>query len=99
MSHKAENLKEIFSNVMIKYDLNFKITAVVHDNAPNIVKAMNAQNMTSIRCFAHSLQLCLKHSIQHTGLQAITRNQSAVRTVSSAMSLKWFPITRKNYLT
>jgi len=71
--HTAKNLKDKFDYVLQKYDLQKNI-GIVHDNTPNIVKAMSYySNTTNIRCFAHGLQLCVNHAIKEPNIQEITK--------------------------
>lgn len=65
--HTAQHLREIIRDEIFTWSLTDKISGVVHDNATNIVKAMEELQITedimSIRCAAHTLQLSLNKGL------------------------------------
>jgi len=45
--------------------MNYKIVAIVTDNAPNITTAVREMKYRHIGCFAHSINLVVQHSLEH----------------------------------
>lgn len=58
--HTSENLCDFLRNVMIEWDILNKVTAVVSDNASNIINAVKLGKWRSIGCFAHTLNLVVQ---------------------------------------
>ena len=61
--HTSINIAEKLESIAEKYSITNEVTAVVHDNAANMVAALcvieNKHGWESLRCVAHTLQLCL----------------------------------------
>lgn len=61
--HTAINIADKLNHIADKYTITGKVAAVVHDNAANMVAALNLlhekHGWESLRCVAHTLQLCL----------------------------------------
>ena len=55
-----ENLYKAKKNILCEWNITEKNICLVHDNAPNITRAVIDTGYISIRCFAHSLQICVK---------------------------------------
>lgn len=62
--HTAENISNWVKAVTTKYNIHFKITAIITDNASNMKSAAMLLNLRHIPCFAHSLNLVVQHAIQ-----------------------------------
>jgi len=69
--HTALNIYEKFSQVLEKWNCQDKCVAVVHDSAPNMYKAMNDNFDNNLRCFGHTLQLCVLNSLKNMGIHTI----------------------------
>lgn len=82
--HTGEHLSEWIVKMLSNFGVNpSKIVAVVHDNASNMVSAMNILHSTygiqSFRCSAHTLQLVV-HS-------TLSKNAEVQSTLASARKL------------
>lgn len=53
--HTAQNLNEEINKILIKWDLQEKIVAVVTDNAANIVSVVRLGSWAHIPCITHTL--------------------------------------------
>ncbi|XP_055836664.1 E3 SUMO-protein ligase ZBED1-like [Episyrphus balteatus] len=64
--HTAENLALILEMVIAEWDLQGKVSAVVTDNAANVVASVRyvEEIQSSYCCAAHTLQICIKRSLQ-----------------------------------
>lgn len=63
--HKIENLSKFLNNTIQEWALANKITAVVSDNAPNIVGAVKYCNFRQVPCFAHSVNLVVQQGLKN----------------------------------
>ena len=61
--HTADNLADFLTNVACEWEIEKKISAIVHDNASNIEAALRRLPFESISCFAHTLQLSIKKGL------------------------------------
>ncbi|XP_055842541.1 zinc finger BED domain-containing protein 4-like [Episyrphus balteatus] len=61
-SHDAKNLCKLLESILNEWEISNKITAVVSDNAANILAAVRLGGWQSIGCFAHSLNLVVQKS-------------------------------------
>ncbi|XP_059216912.1 E3 SUMO-protein ligase ZBED1-like isoform X1 [Stomoxys calcitrans] len=61
--HTAENLAACIKELCIEFGILNKVSAVVTDNASNIVAAIRAGNWRWVGCFAHSLNLVVQNSL------------------------------------
>ena len=79
--HTAENLASVLKNATESWGLNGKVTACVHDNASNIVRANKEfLEWDSNPCFAHTLQLAINDGFKLTAINNVVI--SAGRLVS-----------------
>lgn len=62
-SHTAENISEVFKEMMTNWNVSKKFHILLRDNAPNMVKATTDANLPSASCFIHTLQLVVNSSI------------------------------------
>lgn len=65
-SHTSKNLAKRIEDVIKEFDIEDKVVATTHDNAQNITKAISENRAVfghSVRCLAHSLQLCLNEGL------------------------------------
>ncbi|KAL4085139.1 hypothetical protein QTP88_011338 [Uroleucon formosanum] len=63
--HTSTNLANYLKNITVEWDINYKIVAIVTDNAPNITAAVREMKYRHIGCFAHSINLLVQHSLEH----------------------------------
>lgn len=61
----SEELAQFFMDTAIKWNIAGKISAVVTDNAPNIVGAVRLNNWPHVPCFAHVLNIGIQHGLNH----------------------------------
>ncbi|XP_033228380.1 zinc finger BED domain-containing protein 4-like [Belonocnema kinseyi] len=90
-SHTAEHLKDKLKDVCEEWGIALsKITAIVTDNGPNIVKAVDLflGKIFHLACCAHTLNLIAERSIK--SVEGIVELLQNVRTI-----VTWFP-TRWN---
>lgn len=62
--HTSENLASFLKAEVQKWAIDYKVTAVVTDNAPNIVAAVKLCNWRHIPCYAHCINLIVKSGIK-----------------------------------
>ena len=66
-STTAENLASELNDVMDIWQIREKVVAIVTDNAPNIVNAVEKQlKMRHVPCFAHTLNLVVQKAIDES---------------------------------
>lgn len=65
-NHTAQNIAAWIETVLQKFEINYKITAIVTDNAANIKAAVNILKIRQLSCFAHSLNLTVQNSINNS---------------------------------
>lgn len=61
--HTAQNLAAFMMEEVGKWDLIHKVSAIVTDNAANIVAAVRLTNWRHFPCFAHTLNLVVQDSL------------------------------------
>jgi len=54
--------------VFKKWEIHYKIPAIVSDNAANVVAAIRESNRKLIPCFAHTLNLVVHSGMDHISL-------------------------------
>lgn len=62
-NHTARNLASFLQNVFIEWGIEHRISAVVSDNAPNILAAVKEGGWRSIGCFAHKINLLVQDAL------------------------------------
>ena len=62
-SHTAENISSNILSHIQSWDIEEKLVCVVRDNAANMITGMCVDNIPSLSCLAHSLQLIIKDGI------------------------------------
>ena len=62
-SHTAQHIADVLDGILTEWKLKQKLHAVMRDNAPNMVNAMQLIRLKSAGCFLHTLQLVVTHSI------------------------------------
>ncbi|GFR60261.1 zinc finger BED domain-containing protein 1 [Elysia marginata] len=61
--HTSENLASELRSAIEEFYISDKVTTIVTDNARNIVNAVEALNIRHVPCFAHTLNLIIKHAV------------------------------------
>jgi len=74
--HTIDNLATYLKNIIQQWHIEHKITAIVSDNAPNIVGAIKKCNYRHIPCFAHSINLVVQ-----SGLKVISVVHKKVKSI------------------
>jgi predicted DNA-binding ribbon-helix-helix protein len=74
--HTSENLANFLRNLVEEWNLLYKLTAVITDNAANIKSAIRRCNWRWLSCFAHSINLIVQCS-----LNCIDSTLSKVKTI------------------
>ncbi|XP_036343171.1 zinc finger BED domain-containing protein 1-like [Rhagoletis pomonella] len=62
--HTSDNLCATLRKIMDEWEISNKITAVVSDNAANIIGAIKIGQWRSVPCFAHTLNLIVQKGLQ-----------------------------------
>ena len=65
IAHTGDNLDAYFRATIKNWELSSKVTAIVTDNAYNITNAVRNSSYKSIRCAAHTIQLCIRDVIDN----------------------------------
>uniref|UniRef100_A0AAG5CZ13 BED-type domain-containing protein n=1 Tax=Anopheles atroparvus TaxID=41427 RepID=A0AAG5CZ13_ANOAO len=63
VSHTSVNLAECIEHVLEKFQIKDKIVSLTTDNARNITLAASLLDIKHFSCFAHTLNLIVKHAI------------------------------------
>lgn len=63
--HTIENSAMFLKNTIQEWKIEHKITAVVSDNAPNIVGAIRHCNFCHVFCFADNINLVVQHALKN----------------------------------
>lgn len=63
--HTAQNIGDRLNEITRTWDINYKVTAVVSDNAANVIAGLRLAGYRHISCFAHSLNLVVQKSLKH----------------------------------
>lgn len=71
VSHTAESIRAILLKILSDWGIKNKVACVIHDNAANMVAALNESGLTHLSCFAHSLQLVVLAGVKEKALSNI----------------------------
>ena len=70
--HTGANIADKLTEICDNYDVKKMVTHVIHDNAANMITPLNIlkekHGWESLRCFAHTLQLCLIRGLEITSI-------------------------------
>lgn len=88
-SHTSENLAEIMSNLLTEWKILGKISAIVTDNGPNMVKMCDLLGIRHMPCFAHTLNLTLDDSLKLSQVEDITKKCKVIVTFFKKSSVGW----------
>ncbi|XP_024886716.1 zinc finger BED domain-containing protein 1-like, partial [Temnothorax curvispinosus] len=71
--HTAENLADSLQNVAAEWQIDTKIVSIVHDNASNIVLAVNSMmNVgSSSSCAAHTINLAVRDALKEDNISIV----------------------------
>lgn len=62
-NHTADHIADHLNSVLRKWDIFHKVVAVVTDNAPNMLSAIEKLKKKHVPCFAHTLNLAVQKGI------------------------------------
>ena len=77
--HTAANLAEELQKIAVEWGVDGKISCIITDNASNIVAAINQLGWRHLPCFAHTLNLVVRDSIQ--GDDEVSRLQQKCKQI------------------
>ncbi|XP_071147348.1 E3 SUMO-protein ligase ZBED1-like [Mytilus edulis] len=70
--HTGENLAERLKSTISEFELDGKIVSSVHDNARNMNCASEKCDFDDMRCFGHTIQLCIKPCLEIPAIAKLT---------------------------
>jgi len=70
-SHTAVNVNEMFHSVTNEWKLTLADLVIVTDNAANMLAAVQLDNITHIKCFAHTLNLAAQRALKLTSVSRL----------------------------
>lgn len=79
-SHTGKNLADLLKDVATEWGINAKDTALVTDNAGNMIVCAELCGFLHIRCYAHTLNLAAQRALK---LPAVATLLGRIRRVSS----------------
>lgn len=88
--HSGQNLCAFLQKIAERLSIENKISAVLSDNAANIVNAIKTRNWPRIPCFAHSLNL-----IVQKGLRKISVVQNKVKFIVEFFNRSTFGLKKQ----
>jgi hypothetical protein len=62
--HTSANITTRLLDIIAEFDISLKVTAVVSDNAANVVKAIDDAGIVGLRCYAHTLNLSVTAALK-----------------------------------
>lgn len=77
--HTADNISSWITAVLNRFSINFKIAALVTDNAANMKLAATYLNMRHLGCFAHSLNLVVQTAISISIKDIVDKSKAIVQ--------------------
>lgn len=63
--HTAQNIADRLKLIASTWNIENKVTAIVSDNAANIIAGIRQTGYRHLSCFAHSLNLIVQKALQH----------------------------------
>ena len=70
-SHTGENVAVAFLNVTKEWSFQDKLSAIVTDNACNLIRAMDILKWTHLPCAAQTLQITVKAGLSENGISTL----------------------------
>lgn len=78
--HTGQNIGDRIMTIARAWDIDYKVTAVVSDNAANVVAGVKMTGFRHLSCFAHSLNLVVQKSLEH--IAPVTVKVSTEKTIN-----------------
>lgn len=75
--HTAQNIGDLLKEITRTWDISYKVTAVVSENASNVMSGVRQTGYRHISCFAHSLNLVVQKSLKH--IEPVTHKVCTVK--------------------
>lgn len=88
-SHTSENLAKIMRDLLTEWKILGKISAIVTDNAANMVKMCDLLGIRHMPCFAHTLNLTLDDSMKLSQVENITNKCKTIVKFFKKSSVGW----------
>lgn len=77
--HTAENLADSLQNIAAEWQIDTKIVSIVHDNANNIVAAVNMMNVEfNCSCAAHTINLAVRDVLKEDNISIVLAKGSKI---------------------
>ena len=80
--HTAENLAGEVNRIATEWEIGSKISCITTDSASNIVAAANLLRWRNLPCFAHTLNLIVRDSLQADS--EVSRLQEKCKKITTA---------------
>lgn len=77
--HTGDNISSWVTTVLQKFNIDYKITAIVTDNAANMKSAASNLKIRHVSCFAHSLNLVVQNAISRSIKPTVDKVKSVVQ--------------------
>ena len=103
--HTGDNISLFIENVIIEWNLQNKIIAIISDNAANMIKGKESPNIFNIRCAIHTLHLAILKAIDNNCNNIIEKSHKIInfikRSTKTQQKLKYIMIDQlqKDYYT
>jgi len=89
--HTSQNLATRLSKKVDEWSIHTKVVAIVSDNTPNIIRAVQDCNYHSSACFAHSVNLAVQN-----GINNISEVQYKVKSIVGYFKRSPHALVRQN---
>lgn len=87
--HTAIHLAEIITDLLTEWKLTDKITAIVTDNAPNMIRMCELLGIRHMPCFAHTLNLTVNDSLDLPEVMQIINKCKVIVKFFKKSSVGW----------
>ncbi|XP_055543961.1 zinc finger BED domain-containing protein 6-like [Wyeomyia smithii] len=77
--HTGENIADWISGILRKFNIEYKITAIVTDNASNMKAAAANLKLRHLGCFAHTLNLIVQCAITNSIAEVVDKCKTTVQ--------------------
>lgn len=88
-NHSSQELAEIMTNIISEWKLVNKISAIVTDNASNMVKMCDLLGIRHMPCFAHTLNLTIDDALELVEVQEIVEKCKIIVKFFKKSSVGW----------
>ncbi|CAG9833279.1 unnamed protein product [Diabrotica balteata] len=83
--HTAENLASVLQQTFEEWEIAKKVTCIVTDNAPNMIKMCELLQKRHLPCFAHLINLVVQDNLKLKSVQTVlTKCKEIVRYFKSS---------------